>query len=174
MHVKEFNFGKVVGQPVTLTEKSSLKYILLGNCPSFNQPSIVIVILCNFLELSFPRTWNMEIFPCLITKSSSTAGRPRRRLGNTSTCPYVRFDIDVLNVGLTTQAHTHTCLLTYKKVIINCKTHETLAWQHKHMSIRPFGHIAKSSSTDDDVAVYRNARMEMCLCYQVDVQSVLQ
>ena len=27
------------------------------------------------------------------TKSSPAAGRTRRRLGNTSTCPYVRFDI---------------------------------------------------------------------------------
>ena len=31
-----------------------------------------------------------------VTKSSSAAGRTRRRLGNTSTCPYVRFDMFVL------------------------------------------------------------------------------
>ena len=28
-----------------------------------------------------------------LEKSSSAAGRTRRRLGNTNTCPYVRFDI---------------------------------------------------------------------------------
>ena len=28
-----------------------------------------------------------------ISKSSSAGGRTRRRLGNTSTCPHVRFDI---------------------------------------------------------------------------------
>ena len=37
----------------------------------------------NFLDLNIK----------LITKPSSAAVRTRRRLGNTSTCPYVRFDI---------------------------------------------------------------------------------
>ena len=32
-------------------------------------------------------------FSSFISKSSSAAVRIRRRLGNTSTCPYVRFDI---------------------------------------------------------------------------------
>ena len=58
--------------------------------------------------------------------SSSAAGPTRRRLGNTSTCPHGRFDIekshhqlyDALNVGLATKAPVHTCVLTHKKVII--------------------------------------------------------
>ena len=33
----------------------------------------------------------MEIRISLLTMSSSTAGRTRRRLGNTSTCPYYAF-----------------------------------------------------------------------------------
>ena len=33
------------------------------------------------------------LFVRIITNSSSAAGRTRRGLSNTSTCPYVRFDI---------------------------------------------------------------------------------
>ena len=33
-----------------------------------------------------------------------------------------------------------------KKVIINCRTHETSAWQHMHLSTRALRHITKSSS----------------------------
>ena len=39
-----------------------------------------------------------------ITKSSSAAGRTRRQLGNTSTCPT-------------------KCISTYNKAIISCRTH---------------------------------------------------
>ena len=36
--------------------------------------------------------------------------------------------------------------IVFKKFIISCKTHQTLACQYKHMSIRVFRHIAKSLS----------------------------
>ena len=35
---------------------------------------------------------------------------------------------------------------TFNKVIISCRTHQTSAWQHKHLSTRAFRHITKSSS----------------------------
>ena len=45
-----------------------------------------------------------------ITKSSSAAGRTRRRLGNTSTCPYVHFDIEQMTL-LYVKEHLWTLFL---------------------------------------------------------------
>ena len=42
---------------------------------------------------SFSKKIKIEHISGSITKSSSAAGRTRRRIGNTSICPYVRFDI---------------------------------------------------------------------------------
>ena len=50
-----------------------------------------------------------------IAKSSSAAGHTRRRLGNTSTCPHVCFDMCVLTVQM--------CVSTYNKVLISCRTY---------------------------------------------------
>ena len=66
-----------------------------------------------------------------ITKSSSAAACTRRRLSNTSTSPHVHFDIwqshhqlqYALDVSLATQALLHTCVSTYNKVIISCRSH---------------------------------------------------
>ena len=49
------------------------------------------------------------------------------------------------------------------------------------MSKRTYGHVLVLSSqrlvrtaAEDDFVICRNARMDMCLCYQVDVSCVLQ
>ena len=48
----------------------------------------------------------------------------------------------------------------YKKVIISCRTHQTSAWQHKHLSIwcaSTHNKVIISCSSDDDFVICRNA-----------------
>ena len=94
-----------------------------------------------------------------IIKSLLATGRTSRRLGNTSTCQYVRFDMqqshhhlqDALDVDLVTQAHVYMCVLTYKKVIISCRSDQSHHQSHHQLQFSI-----------------------MCFCCQAGVQCVLQ
>ena len=93
---------------------------------------------------------------------------------NISLCTKKNFPIneqvqDAPDVNLVTQAQVHACVLTYNKVIISCRTHQTLLYVKTHVWAR-----ACVAKLNDDFVICQNARMDMCLCYQVDVQGVPQ
>ena len=44
---------------------------------------------------------------------------------------------------------------------------------YRHVLVLPSQHLVRPAG-DDDFATYRNARIDMCLCYQVDDCCVLQ
>ena len=65
------------------------------------------------------------LFVRIITNSSSAAGRTRRGLSNTSTCPYVPFDIqqshhqlqDALDVDLIMCTYRHVLVLPSRRLV---------------------------------------------------------
>ena len=93
---------------------------------------------------------------------------------NISLCTRKNFPIneqvqDAPDVNLVTQAHVDTCVLTYNKVIISCRTHQALLYVKTQVQT-----CACVAKLNDDFVVGQNVRMDMCLCYPVDVQGILQ
>ena len=62
-----------------------------------------------------------DVFPCDIFKSGYKKKLKKIKYGNDLT-KYDQLQ-NTLDVDLVTQAHLHTCVLTYNKVIIRCMTH---------------------------------------------------
>ena len=77
-----------------------------------------------------------------ITKSSSAAVCTRRRLANTSTC-------------LVRTAAEDDFVICRKRT-------------YGHVLVLPSRHLVHTAA-EDDFVICRNARMDMCLYYQVDV-----
>ena len=103
-------------------------------------------------------------------------------LGNTSTCPYVRFNIQQSLVRpavgddfvICRNAHMDMCLCYQVDGQCVLQLMMTLLYIETHVWICAC--VTKSTSNasvaDDDFDICRNANMD--LCYQVDVQCVLQ